>query len=175
MNFLLVGSCVVSLTWDVWLQCFAVVVSSTVIQDIWLELISAVINSYLIWIDTPYTKPELSTQECRPITSFLGSRDAEILHEQPQGISCSMLSVFLFGRGSKLCKVEEHTCFLGLPLSIGPIRHVKIFQQQHHWTMFDVVQVRWRSEPLIWRRARIWDLTNEGAVVVLLRHKVYKQ
>ena len=29
--------------------------------------------------------------------------------------------------------------------------------------MFDVVEVRWPSEPVIWRRARIWDVSNEGA------------
>eukprot|EP00435_Cladocopium_sp_Y103_P038625 s459_g10.t1 len=28
--------------------------------------------------------------------------------------------------------------------------------------MFDVVEVRWPSEPFIWRRARIWDVHNEG-------------
>lgn len=28
--------------------------------------------------------------------------------------------------------------------------------------MFDVVEVRWPSEPFIWRRARIWDVSNEG-------------
>ena len=38
--------------------------------------------------------------------------------------------------------------------------------------MFDVVEVRWPSEPFIWRRARIWDVSNEGATPRQAKHPI---